>query len=95
MGGALLPPWELFGLRQPSPEIYRLYGRAKIRSDQSLSPLSDPMNRSSQASQSITNFQSSLRLTSIESVIPSSHLILCRPLLLLPTIPSQHQSLFQ
>jgi len=46
MGGALLPPWELFGLRQPSPEIYRLYGRAKIRSDQSLSPLSDPMNRS-------------------------------------------------
>ena len=30
---------------------------------------------------------SSLRLTSIESVMPSSHLILCRPLLLLPTIP--------
>ena len=31
--------------------------------------------------------QSSLRLTSIESVMPSSHLILCRPLLLLPPIP--------
>ena len=30
---------------------------------------------------------SSLRLTSIESVMPSSHLILCRPLLLLPPIP--------
>ena len=33
-----------------------------------------------------TNSQSSLRLTSIELVMPSSHLILCRPLLLLPPI---------
>ena len=40
-----------------------------------------------QASLSITNSQSSLRLTSIESVMPSSHLILCRPLLLLPPVP--------
>ena len=40
-----------------------------------------------QASLSITNSQSSLRLTSIESVMPFSHLILCRPLLLLPPIP--------
>ena len=40
-----------------------------------------------QASQSITNSWSSLRLTSIESVMPSSHLILCRPLLLLPSLP--------
>ena len=37
-----------------------------------------------QASLSITNSRSSLRLMSIESVLPSSHLILCRPLLLLP-----------
>ena len=36
---------------------------------------------------SITNSQSLLRLTSIESVMPSSHLILCRPLLLLLPIP--------
>ena len=35
----------------------------------------------------MTNSQSSLRLTSIESVMPSSHLILRRPLLLLPPIP--------
>ena len=42
-----------------------------------------------QASLSITNSQSSLKLMSIESVMPSSHLILCRPLLLLPpTSPS-------
>ena len=40
-----------------------------------------------QASLSITNSRSSLRPTSIESVMPSSHLILCRPLLLLPPIP--------
>ena len=40
-----------------------------------------------QASLSITNSQSSLKLTSIESVMPSCHLILCRPLLLLPPIP--------
>ena len=40
-----------------------------------------------QASLSITNSQSSLRLMSIESVMPSNHLILCRPLLLLPPIP--------
>ena len=39
-----------------------------------------------QASLSITNSRSSLRFTSIESVMPSSHLILCRPLLLLPSI---------
>ena len=40
-----------------------------------------------QASLSITNSRSSLRPTSIESVMPSSHLILCHPLLLLPPIP--------
>ena len=40
-----------------------------------------------QAFLSITNSQSSLRLTSIESVMPSSHLILCRLPLLLPPIP--------
>jgi len=39
-----------------------------------------------QASLSITNSRSSPKLTSIESVMPSSHLILCRPLLLLPPI---------
>ena len=40
-----------------------------------------------QASLSITNSRCSLRLTSIKSVMPSSHLIFCRPLLLLPPIP--------
>ena len=39
-----------------------------------------------QASLSITNSRSSLKLMSIESVMPSNHLILCRPLLLLPSV---------
>ena len=45
------------------------------------------MNRSTQASLSITNSRSSLRLTFSESVMPSSHLILWRSLLLRPPIP--------
>ena len=40
-----------------------------------------------QASLSITNSQSLIKLMSIESVMPSSHLILCRPLLLLSPVP--------
>ena len=45
------------------------------------------MTEDEMASLSITNSWSSLRLTSIESVMPSRHLILCRPLPLLPLIP--------
>ena len=46
-----------------------------------------PWTAARQASLSITNSRSLLKLMSIESVMPSSHLILCRPLLLLPPIP--------
>ena len=60
---------------------------------QSCPTLCDPMNCSTPGL-SITNYQSSLRLMSIESAMPSSHLILCRPLLLLPPIPPSI-SLFQ
>ena len=48
--------------------------------------LCDPMDCSTQASLSITNSQNLLKLRSIESVMPSNHLILCCPLLLLPSI---------
>ena len=44
-----------------------------------------PWTAACQASLSITNSWSSLKLMSIESVMPSNHLILCRPLLLLPS----------
>ena len=46
-----------------------------------------PHESACQASLSITNSRSSLKLTSIELVMPSSHLILCHPLLLLLPIP--------
>ena len=62
----------------------------QIRSDQLLSCVrlfATPWIAARQATLSITNSWSSLRLTSIESVMSSSHLILCRPLLLLPPIP--------
>ena len=61
-----------------------------IRSDQLLSRVqlfATSLIAARQASLSITNSRSSLRLTSIELVMPSSHLILCCPLLLLPPIP--------
>ena len=61
-----------------------------ISSVQSLSHIQlfgTPWITACQASLSITNSQSLLKLMSIESVMPSSHLILCRPLLLLPPIP--------
>ena len=44
-----------------------------------------PWTAACQASQSITNSQSVLKLMSTEPVMPSNHLILCRPLLLLPS----------
>ena len=53
---------------------------------QSCPTLRDPMNRSTQASLSIANSESLPKLMSIESVMPSNHLMLCHPLLLLPSI---------
>ena len=54
---------------------------------QSCPTLCDPMNHSTPGLPPITNSQSSLKLLSIESVMPSGHLILGRPLLILPPIP--------
>ena len=68
-----------------------------ISSVQSLSRIRlfvTPWIAARQASLSITNSRSSPKLMSIESVMPSSHLILCRPLLLLPSIPPRINWLF-
>ena len=54
---------------------------------QSCPTLCDPWTAALQASLSITNSRSSLKLMSIKSVMPSSHLILCCPLLLFSTFP--------
>ena len=69
-----------------------------ISSVQSLSrvwPFATPWTAANQASLSITNSRSPPKLMCIKSVMPSSHLIVCRPLLLLPSNLSQHQGLFQ
>ena len=53
---------------------------------QSCQILCDPCTAARQASLSITNSQNPPKPTSIESMMPSNHLIFCRPLLLLPSI---------
>ena len=53
-----------------------------------------PWTAAHQASLSITRSQSLLKVMSIKSVLPPNHLILCHPLLLLPSF-SKHQGLFQ
>ena len=72
--------------------VYLTYMQSSVQfsSVQSLSHVqlfATPWTRARHASLSITNSRSSIRLTSIESMMPSSHLILCRPLLHLPPIP--------
>ena len=57
-----------------------------IQFSQSCPPLATPWTVARQASLSTTNSQSLLKLMSIESVMPSNHLILCCPLLHLPSI---------
>ena len=67
-----------------------LYMVIQFSSVQLLSPVrlfETPRITAHRASLSITNSQSSLRITSMESVMPYSHLILCRALLLLLPIP--------
>ena len=68
---------------------YRNQWAAVVVSVQSLSRVqlfATPWTAAQQASPSITNSWSLPKLMSIESVMPSNHLILCRPLLLLPSI---------
>ena len=71
------------------------FSSVQFSSVQSLSRvqlLATPWVAAHQASQSITNTQSSLKLISIELVMPSSHLILCHPLFLLPQSFSASES---
>ena len=51
-----------------------------------VSDFATPWAAARQASLSITNSQSLLKLMSLESVMPSNHLILCHPFLLLPSV---------
>ena len=83
-------PFFLWSTSKPSQWCLCFFSLYQNRSDQSLSRVwlfATPWIATCQASLSITNSRSSLRLMSIESVMPSSHLILCHPLFLLPPIP--------
>ena len=74
------------------------YYHIQFSSVQSLSRVrlfATPWTAAHQASLSITNSWSPPKLMCMESVMPSSHLILCRPLLLLPPIPPSIKGLFQ
>ena len=68
-------------------EIIRQVQFSSVQSLNRVWLFATPWIAAHQASLSITNTWSSLRLTSIALMMPSSHLILCRPLLLLPPIP--------
>ena len=75
-------------LRKKKKRLMKVF--SQLSSVQSLSHVwlfVTPWTAARQASQSITNSWTSPKLTSIESLMPSSHLILGRPLLLLPPIP--------
>ena len=81
-------PLQYSCLENPTEWSLRSYSLSSVQF--SCSVVSDsaiPWIAAQQASLSITISWSSLRLVSIESVMPSSHLTLCHPLLLLPPIP--------
>ena len=72
---------------EPRGKSHMVYQFSSLQSLSCVWLFGTPWITARQASQSITNSRSSLRLTSIESVMPSSHLILCHPLLFLPPTP--------
>ena len=74
-------------IREMQTQIVSKYHYRAVQFSRSVvSDSATPWIAARQSSLSITNSRSSLRLKSIESVIPSSHLVLCCPLLLLPSI---------
>ena len=83
------PPSWPNGLPKSPPLILSYWQLVQFTSDQSLSRVwlfATPWTAPCQASLSITNSRTLLKLMSIESVMPSNHLILCHPLLLLLSI---------
>ena len=66
--------------------IVKILSGTQVQSLSCVRLFATPWAAARQASLSITNSRSLLKLTSIESVMPSNHLILCCPLLLLPSI---------
>ena len=67
--------------------VYHIHVFSSVHSLSRVWLFATPWIAACQASVFVTNSWSSLTLTSIESVMPSSHLILCHPLFLLPSVP--------
>ena len=87
--GGLELLWTIW-LQETKVSVFFQIEALQFSSVQSLSRVrlfATPWIAARQASLSITNSRSSLKLTLIESVMPSSHLILCHPLFLLPPMP--------
>ena len=83
--------WGISRISRASIRMERVLGELQFSSVQSLSRVllfATPWTAAHQASLSITNSWSLLKLMSIESVMPSNHLILCCPLLLPSIFPS-------
>ena len=83
-------PWTEYKLCEGRNHAYLGYSCMSLSfqfSSVAQSLFATPWTAAYQASLSITNSRSSPKLMCIELVMPSSHLILCRPLLLLPPIP--------
>ena len=96
LSSLLIIPYTIIFLCDIAIFVSRSFGQfSSVQSLSRVQLFATPWIAARQASLSITNSLSLLKLMPIESVMPSSHLILCRPLLLLPPNPSQHQGLFQ
>ena len=86
-------PWNLHTItwnNHRPPDLFDvqwlIYQLGSVQSLSRIWLFATPWTAARQASLSITNSQSVLKLMSIESVMPSNHLILCHPLILLPSI---------
>ena len=88
LSGTMKEPMEANANKtDPDLKEFMIYIRSQFSSvTQSCLTLCNPMTAACQTSLCITNSQSLLKLMSIESVMPTNHLIFCRPLLLLPSI---------
>ena len=80
--------WIFTGRTDAEAETTILWQFSSVQSLSRVQLFATPWIAARQASLSITNSQSSLRLTSVESVMPSNYFILCHPLLLPPIFPS-------
>ena len=90
------PSWTSLSLRAPQsrvpsalqyiPIICLFHQVSEVQSLSRVRLFVTPQTAARQASLSITNSRSLLKLMAVESVMPSNHLILCHPLLLLPSI---------